>query len=61
MMLRLSFGMDKAADDVERAVWSVLEAGHRTGDIAADRSKAIGTKEMGRLVCEALSGSAVSK
>ncbi|MEJ8547755.1 3-isopropylmalate dehydrogenase [Brevibacillus borstelensis] len=61
MMLRLSLGMDEAADAVERAVWSVLEAGHRTGDIAADKSKAIGTKEMGRLVCEALSGTAISQ
>jgi 3-isopropylmalate dehydrogenase len=54
MLLRHSLGMDAAADAVEQAVWSVLEAGHRTGDIAADRSKAIGTAEMGQLVCEAL-------
>jgi len=61
MMLRHSFGMDAAADAVERAVWSVLEAGHRTGDIAADRSRAIGTAEMGRLVREALQSQAISR
>lgn len=54
MLLRLSLGLDAAADAVERAVWGVLEAGHRTGDIAADRSQAIGTAEMGRLVVERL-------
>jgi len=54
MLLRHSLGMDAAAVAVERAVWSVLEAGHRTGDIAGDRSQSIGTVEMGRLVREAL-------
>lgn len=55
MLLRHSLGLDAAADAVERAVWAVLEAGHRTGDIAADRSKAIGTEEMGQLVLSELS------
>lgn len=50
MLLRLSLGMDEAADAVEKAVWSVLDAGHRTGDIAVDKSKALGTVEMGKLV-----------
>jgi len=54
MLLRLSLGLEAAADAVERSVWDVLEAGHRTGDIAADRSQAIGTAEMGRLVLERL-------
>ncbi|TGU88234.1 3-isopropylmalate dehydrogenase, partial [Mesorhizobium sp. M00.F.Ca.ET.186.01.1.1] len=55
MMLRLSLGMDEAAAAVENAVWAVLEAGHRTGDIAADPSKAIGTVAMGQLVRDELS------
>ncbi|GAA4704487.1 3-isopropylmalate dehydrogenase [Brevibacillus fulvus] len=50
MMLRLSLGLDEAANAVEGAVWAVLEAGHRTGDIAEDRSNAIGTIKMGELV-----------
>jgi len=50
MLLRLSLGFDEAADAVEKAVWSVLDAGHRTGDIAADKSQALGTVEMGKLV-----------
>lgn len=55
MLLRHSFGLEAAASAIEQAVWSVLEAGHRTGDIAADRSKALGTVEMGQLVLEQLS------
>ncbi|MGC5326311.1 3-isopropylmalate dehydrogenase [Brevibacillus sp. SYSU BS000544] len=50
MLLRHSLGLDEAADRIEKAVWSVLDAGHRTGDIAVDRSTAIGTIEMGKLV-----------
>lgn len=50
MLLRHSLGLDEAADRVEQAVWSVLDAGHRTGDIAADRSQAIGTTAMSELV-----------
>lgn len=50
MLLRHSLGLEEAANAVEKAVWNVLEAGHRTGDIAADKSKAVGTVEMGQLV-----------
>lgn len=57
MMLRYSFGMDAAADDIERAITEVLDAGWRTGDIAdastpADRK--VGTVRMGDLVVERL-------
>lgn len=54
LLLRHSLDMHAAADAVERAVWAVLEAGHRTGDISDDKTKAIGTTEMGRLVLEEL-------
>jgi 3-isopropylmalate dehydrogenase len=54
LMLRLSFGYDEAAQAIEDAVKNVLRAGHRTGDITTDRSKAIGTEEMGRLILEAI-------
>lgn len=55
MLLRHSLVLEEAADRVEKAVWSVLDAGHRTGDIASDKSKAIGTVEMGQLVLAELS------
>lgn len=54
MMLRYSFKLDKEADAIEKAVSSVLEAGYRTADIAKNGEKIIGTKEMGKLICEAI-------
>lgn len=50
MMLRLTFGMQEAADAVEGAVREALRQGARTADIAADKSKAVGCKAMGDLV-----------
>ncbi|KRE46614.1 3-isopropylmalate dehydrogenase [Paenibacillus sp. Soil522] len=54
LMFRLTFGYHEAAAAIEAAVKEVLDAGHRTGDIAVDKSKAIGTSEMGDLVVAAL-------
>lgn len=57
MMLRYSFGMDKAADDIIRAVETVLDEGWRTGDIKqADTpvEKLVGTVQMGDLVVSRL-------
>ncbi len=59
MMLRLSFGMQDAADAVEKAVRDVLRAGHRTGDIAGPGGKTVGCSTMGGLVIAALSGHAL--
>jgi 3-isopropylmalate dehydrogenase len=63
MLLRYSFGLEKEADCVERAVGKVLDDGWRTGDIAgsvADRAalgpKLVGTKKMGDLVVAAVEG-----
>lgn len=53
MMLRYSFGMDAAADDVKRAVTEVLDEGWRTGDIKGPDTpadKLVGTAQMGDLV-----------
>lgn len=50
LMFRLTFGYHEAADCIERAVKEILDAGHRTGDIAIDRSKALGTAKMGDLI-----------
>ena len=54
LMFRLTFGYAEAAQSIEDAVKSVLDAGHRTGDIAVDKSKAIGTIEMGDLIIAAI-------
>jgi 3-isopropylmalate dehydrogenase len=50
MLLRYSLNMSAEADRVEAAVRRVLEAGHRTRDIAAGGEKALGTREMGDLI-----------
>jgi 3-isopropylmalate dehydrogenase len=54
LMFRLTFGYHDAADAVEKAVKEVLDAGHRTGDIATDKSTAIGTTAMGDLIVAAI-------
>lgn len=54
LMFRLTFGYEEAATAIERAVKEVLDAGHRTGDIAVDKSKAIGTIAMGDLILAAI-------
>ena len=52
MMLRYSFHLADEANAVEQAVDAVLAEGYRTADIAKVGEKAIGTLEMGRLICE---------
>ncbi len=54
LMFRLTFGYEDAAASIEAAVKEVLDAGHRTGDIAVDKSKAIGTTAMGDLIVKAM-------
>ena len=55
MLLRYSLGENAAADAIETAVSAVLDAGVRTIDLAGGASiPTVGTKEMGRLVTEAL-------
>lgn len=54
LMLRLTFGYDEAADAIERAVAEVLDAGHRTSDIAAGRGGALSTTQMGELILNAI-------
>ncbi|HLB95045.1 MAG TPA: isocitrate/isopropylmalate family dehydrogenase, partial [Nitrospiria bacterium] len=50
MMLRHSFGQEKAADDIEQAVQAVLSAGYRTADIMSAGMKSVGTREMGERI-----------
>lgn len=54
LMYRLTFGYAEAADAIERAVAEVLDAGHRTADIAVDKSSALSTTQMGDLIAEAI-------
>ena len=52
MLLRYSLDYGEAADAIEQAVSEVLEAGIYTPDIALDKTKVIGTVEMGNAVVE---------
>lgn len=57
MLLRHSAHMPHEADDLEAAMESVLNAGHRTADIATERMQhVVSTKEMGELVEHAFVG-----
>lgn len=52
MMFRYSFQKAEEADAIEAAVDAVLADGWRTADIAEPGVTPVGTKEMGRLICE---------
>lgn len=52
LMYRLTFGYEDAATSIEQAVKEVLDAGHRTGDIAVDPSQAKSTSAMGDLIVQ---------
>lgn len=53
MMLRYSFNQAQAADTIENAVKSVLEAGLRTADIMQAGKKQVNTAEMGDAIIQA--------
>ena len=58
MVLRHSAGLERDAKAIEAAVLKVLDAGHRTADIARGNTAAnVTTQQMGKLVHEALSQS----
>jgi 3-isopropylmalate dehydrogenase len=54
MMLRYTLQQADAADRIESAVGSVLEAGLRTTDIASAGMRTVGTREMGDAVVAAI-------
>ena len=55
LLLRYSLGAEAAAQEIEKAVETVLNAGHRTADIAESADvKTVSCEEMGNLVLEAL-------
>jgi 3-isopropylmalate dehydrogenase len=65
MLLRLSLGRADAADAVEAAVHAALDAGWRTGDIAAageagERLEVVGTTAFATAVVDALAAGAAT-
>jgi len=54
MMFRYTFARVDLADRIERAVRTVLAKGMRTGDIAMDGERTVGTRAMGEAVAAAL-------
>jgi 3-isopropylmalate dehydrogenase len=54
MLCRHSLAAPAAADAIESAVAATVAAGHRTADLVAPGERAVGCREMGRLVRERL-------
>jgi len=54
MMLRYSFHLEEEADTIEQAVTAVLKQNYRTPDIMSVGMELVGTKEMGRLIGDAI-------
>ena len=54
MMLKYSFGMDGAAERVEKAIEETLGEGYRTPDIHSEGCKEVGTQEMTERIIENL-------
>jgi len=52
MMLRYSFGLEKEATAVEKAVEKVLDEGYRTREIMGEGMTKVGTEKMGSLIAE---------
>ena len=52
MMLKYSFGMEEAAQDIENAVNQTLKEGFRTEDICKEGNVLVGTSKMGDLIAE---------
>jgi 3-isopropylmalate dehydrogenase len=52
MMMRMSFGLENAAQRIDQAVRAALAKGYRTADLAEPGSKIVGTEEMGAAVAE---------
>jgi len=52
MMLKYSFGMEEASQDIENAVNQTLKEGFRTEDICKEGNILVGTSKMGDLIAE---------
>ena len=55
MMLKYSFNMNEAYEDINKAVKAVLREGYRTKDIESADTKVVGTKEIGDMIVKELS------
>jgi 3-isopropylmalate dehydrogenase len=53
MMLKYSFKLSAEADAIEKAVDKALNDGYRTPDMTGGTTS-VGTREMGRIICENL-------
>jgi 3-isopropylmalate dehydrogenase len=56
MLCRLSLGQNDMADAIEAAIQEVLDAGHRTADLASAGGEVVSTTEMGDLVAQIVAG-----
>jgi 3-isopropylmalate dehydrogenase len=54
LLLRYSLGLHKEAEAIEHAVEHVINEGYRTEDIREEGKQVVKTKEMGRLIAEAI-------
>ena len=54
MMLRLSFGMHKEADSIEKSIDAALSEGYRTADISSDGGNQVNTTVMGDVIAGAI-------
>jgi 3-isopropylmalate dehydrogenase len=59
MMLRYSFDLETEAQQVEKAVKTVLKKGYRTIDIMSEGMTLVGTKEMGDLIVSEINTSEI--
>jgi 3-isopropylmalate dehydrogenase len=59
LMLRFSLGLETEARRIEEIVTQVLAEGYRTADIVSDGTTKLGTKEMGNLIAERITGNSL--
>ncbi len=54
LLLRYSLGLQQEAAAIESAVEQIINHGYRTEDIREEGKNVVGTKEMGRLIANAI-------
>lgn len=54
MLVRMSFGLEQLAVQIEDAVARTLRQGWRTPDVASPDSRVVGTRELGRQIVDAV-------
>lgn len=59
LLLRYSLGLHEEADVIESTVERTIARGYRTGDLREEGKTIVGTKEMGRIIAEAVESKAV--